>query len=125
MRCRPDDLRGHWQFGRRHRSPRCAQLIVNLSASGCSVGKAEDREEMLVTRRGTTRRTRRSATSSAVRTIVFDTPVVLDDEGDVTARAWVQGGVAHRRSRPDRGSAGGSATPRELERSRDEVPRRP
>jgi NAD+ synthase (glutamine-hydrolysing) len=66
-----------------------ATLIVNLSASPFHVGKAEDREEMLVTR----------ARDNAVYVafcnlvggqdeLVFDGhSVVLDDEGEVVARA--------------------------------------
>ena len=66
-----------------------ATLLVNLSASPFHVGKAEDREEMLVTR----------ARDNAVYVafcnlvggqdeLVFDGhSVVLDDEGDVIARA--------------------------------------
>ena len=66
-----------------------AQLIVNLSASPFHVGKAEDREEMLVTR---------ARDSSAYLAfcnlvggqdeLVFDGhSVVLDDSGEVLARA--------------------------------------
>jgi NAD+ synthase (glutamine-hydrolysing) len=66
-----------------------AHLIVNLSASPFHVGKAEDREEMLVTR---------ARDSSAYLAfcnlvggqdeLVFDGhSVVLDDEGEVIARA--------------------------------------
>ena len=66
-----------------------AQLIVNLSASPFHVGKAEDREEMLVTR------ARDNASYLAFCNLVggqdelvFDGhSVVLDDEGDVIARA--------------------------------------
>ncbi len=66
-----------------------AQLIVNLSASPFHVGKAEDREEMLVTR------ARDSASYLAFCNLVggqdelvFDGhSVVLDDEGEVVARA--------------------------------------
>ena len=66
-----------------------ATLLVNLSASPFHVGKAEDREEMLVTR----------ARDNAVYVafcnlvggqdeLVFDGhSVVLDDEGEVIARA--------------------------------------
>ncbi len=66
-----------------------AQLIVNLSASPFHVGKAEDREEMLVTR------ARDNASYLAFCNLVggqdelvFDGhSVVLDDEGKVIARA--------------------------------------
>jgi NAD+ synthase (glutamine-hydrolysing) len=66
-----------------------AQLIVNLSASPFHVGKAEDREEMLVTR------ARDSSSYFAFCNLVggqdelvFDGhSVVLDDSGDVIARA--------------------------------------
>src|SRR6476620_2276965 len=66
-----------------------AQLIVNLSASPFHVGKAEDREEMLVTR------ARDNASYLAFCNLVggqdelvFDGhSVVLDDEGEVVARA--------------------------------------
>ncbi len=66
-----------------------AQLIVNLSASPFHVGKAEDREEMLVTR------ARDNASYVAFCNLVggqdelvFDGhSVVLDDEGEVIARA--------------------------------------
>ncbi len=66
-----------------------AQLVVNLSASPFHVGKAEDREEMLVTRA-------RDATSflafcnlvGGQDELVFDGhSVVLDDAGEVVARA--------------------------------------
>ena len=66
-----------------------AQLVVNLSASPFHVGKAEDREEMLVTR------ARDNASYLAFCNLVggqdelvFDGhSVVLDDEGEVIARA--------------------------------------
>ena len=66
-----------------------AQLLVNLSASPFHVGKAEDREEMLVTR------ARDNACYLAFCNLVggqdeliFDGhSVVLDDEGEVVARA--------------------------------------
>ena len=66
-----------------------AQLIVNLSASPFHVGKAEDREEMLVTR------ARDSSSYFAFCNLVggqdelvFDGhSVVLDDSGEVVARA--------------------------------------
>ena len=104
-----------------------AQLIVNLSASPFHVGKAEDREEMLVTR------ARDNASYLAFCNLVggqdelvFDGhSVVLDDEGDVIARApgfkeallivdLDPTEVIGRRLRDVRR--------RELERSRDEVP---
>jgi NAD+ synthase (glutamine-hydrolysing) len=66
-----------------------AQLLVNISASPFHVGKAEDREEMLVTR------ARDNASYLAFCNLVggqdelvFDGhSVVLDDEGEVVARA--------------------------------------
>ena len=66
-----------------------AELIVNLSASPYHVGKAEDREEMLVTR------ARDNSAYLAFCNLVggqdellFDGhSVVLDDEGEVVARA--------------------------------------
>jgi NAD+ synthase (glutamine-hydrolysing) len=66
-----------------------AQLLVNVSASPFHVGKAEDREEMLVTR------ARDNASYLAFCNLVggqdelvFDGhSVVLDDEGEVIARA--------------------------------------
>jgi NAD+ synthase (glutamine-hydrolysing) len=66
-----------------------AQLLLNLSASPFHVGKAEDREEMLVTR------ARDNASYLAFCNLVggqdelvFDGhSVVLDDEGEVIARA--------------------------------------
>jgi NAD+ synthase (glutamine-hydrolysing) len=66
-----------------------AQLLVNLSASPFHVGKAEDREEMLVTR------ARDNASYLAFCNLVggqdelvFDGhSVVLDDEGELVARA--------------------------------------
>ena len=104
-----------------------AMLLVNLSASPYHVGKAEDREEMLVTR----------ARDHAVYVafcnlvggqdeLVFDGhSVVLDDEGEVIARApgfeealllvdLDPSEVVGRRLRDVRR--------RELERSRDSVP---
>jgi NAD+ synthase (glutamine-hydrolysing) len=104
-----------------------AQLIVNLSASPFHVGKAEDREEMLVTR------ARDNASYLAFCNLVggqdeliFDGhSVVLDDEGEVIARApgfeeallivdLDPTEVLGRRLRDVRR--------RELERSRDDVP---
>ena len=83
-----------------------ATLLVNLSASPFHVGKAEDREEMLVTR------ARDNASYVAFCNLVggqdelvFDGhSVVLDDEGEVVARApGLRGGAARRRRRSDRG----------------------
>jgi NAD+ synthase (glutamine-hydrolysing) len=104
-----------------------AQLIVNLSASPFHVGKAEDREEMLVTR------ARDNASYLAFCNLVggqdelvFDGhSVVLDDEGEVIARApgfeeallivdLDPTEVIGRRLRDVRR--------RELERARDDVP---
>jgi NAD+ synthase (glutamine-hydrolysing) len=104
-----------------------AQLIVNLSASPFHVGKAEDREEMLVTR------ARDNASYLAFCNLVggqdelvFDGhSVVLDDEGEVIARApgfeeallivdLDPAEAIGRRLRDVRR--------RELERSRDEAP---
>ena len=104
-----------------------AQLIVNLSASPFHVGKAEDREEMLVTR------ARDNASYLAFCNLVggqdelvFDGhSVVLDDEGEVIARApgfeeallivdLDPTEVIGRRLRDVRR--------RELERSRDQLP---
>src|SRR5215208_1763576 len=104
-----------------------AELIVNVSASPYHVGKAEDREEMLVTR------ARDNASYLAFCNLVggqdelvFDGhSVVLDAEGDVIARApgFVEAllivdldptEVIGRRLRDVRR--------RELERSRDDVP---
>jgi NAD+ synthase (glutamine-hydrolysing) len=104
-----------------------AQLIVNLSASPFHVGKAEDREEMLVTR------ARDSSSFVAFCNLVggqdelvFDGhSVVIDDSGEIVARA---AGFAEellvvdieptdaiaRRLR--------DARRRELDRSRDEIP---
>ena len=99
-----------------------AQLLVNLSASPFHVGKAEDREEMLVTR------ARDNASYLAFCNLVggqdelvFDGhSVVLDDEGEVDrAGARVRGGAARRRPRPDRGDRAPPArrAPPELERT--------
>ena len=83
-----------------------AQLIVNLSASPFHVGKAEDREEMLVTR------ARDNASYLAFCNLVggqdelvFDGhSVVLDDEGEVIARApGFEEALLDRRPRSDRG----------------------
>ena len=104
-----------------------AQLIVNLSASPFHVGKAEDREEMLVTR------ARDSSSFFAFCNLVggqdelvFDGhSVVIDDSGEIVARAAgfaeellvvdVEPTDAIARRLRD-------ARRRELDRSRDEVP---
>ena len=66
-----------------------AQLIVNLSASPYHVGKAEDREEMLVTRaRDTSSYVAFCNLVGGQDELVFDGhSVVLDDGGEVIARA--------------------------------------
>jgi NAD+ synthase (glutamine-hydrolysing) len=66
-----------------------AQLIVNLSASPFHVGKAEEREEMLVTRaRDTSSFLAFCNLVGAQDELVFDGhSVVLDDAGEVLARA--------------------------------------
>ena len=66
-----------------------AQLIVNLSASPYHVGKAEDREEMLVTRaRDNSCFLAFCNTVGGQDELIFDGhSVVLDDEGEVIARA--------------------------------------
>ena len=66
-----------------------AQLLVNLSASPFHVGKAEDREEMLVTRaRDTTSYVAFCNLVGGQDELVFDGhSVVLDDGGEVLARA--------------------------------------
>jgi NAD+ synthase (glutamine-hydrolysing) len=66
-----------------------AQLIVNLSASPYHVGKAEDREEMLVTRaRDTSSFVAFCNLVGGQDELVFDGhSVVLDAEGEVVARA--------------------------------------
>jgi NAD+ synthase (glutamine-hydrolysing) len=66
-----------------------AQLIVNLSASPFHVGKAEDREEMLVTRaRDTSAFFAFCNLVGGQDELVFDGhSVVLDDAGEVVARA--------------------------------------
>jgi NAD+ synthase (glutamine-hydrolysing) len=104
-----------------------AQLIVNVSASPFHVGKAEDREEMLVTRaRDTSSFFAFCNLVGGQDELVFDGhSVVLDDAGEVVARA--PGFEEHllivdiepqdaigRRLRDVRR--------RELERSRQEVP---
>ena len=91
-----------------------AQLVANISASPFHVGKDREREEML--------RVRARDNSCFVALcnavggqdeLIFDGhSVVLDDEGEVLARAaGLRGGAARRRrrSRP-RPSGGGSAT---------------
>jgi NAD+ synthase (glutamine-hydrolysing) len=66
-----------------------AQLIVNLSASPFHVGKAEEREEMLVTRaRDTSSYLAFCNLVGGQDELVFDGhSVVLDDSGEVIARA--------------------------------------
>jgi len=66
-----------------------AQLLVNLSASPFHVGKAEEREEMLVTRaRDTSSYLAFCNLVGGQDELVFDGhSVVLDDSGDVVARA--------------------------------------
>jgi NAD+ synthase (glutamine-hydrolysing) len=66
-----------------------AQLIVNLSASPFHVGKAEDREEMLVTRaRDTSAYVAFCNLVGGQDELIFDGhSVVLDDAGEVVARA--------------------------------------
>ncbi len=66
-----------------------AQLVVNLSASPYHVGKAEDREEMLVTRaRDTSSYLAFCNLVGGQDELVFDGhSVVLDDAGEVVARA--------------------------------------
>jgi NAD+ synthase (glutamine-hydrolysing) len=66
-----------------------AQLLLNLSASPYHVGKAEDREEMLVTRaRDTSSYLAFCNLVGAQDELVFDGhSVVLDDAGEVVARA--------------------------------------
>jgi NAD+ synthase (glutamine-hydrolysing) len=66
-----------------------AQLVVNLSASPFHVGKAEEREEMLVTRaRDTSSYLAFCNLVGGQDELVFDGhSVVLDDSGEVVARA--------------------------------------
>ena len=66
-----------------------AELIVNLSASPYHVGKAEDREEMLVTRaRDNSCFLAFCNTVGGQDELIFDGhSVVLDDDGEVIARA--------------------------------------
>jgi NAD+ synthase (glutamine-hydrolysing) len=66
-----------------------AQLVVNLSASPFHVGKAEDREEMLVTRaRDTSAYFAFCNLVGGQDELIFDGhSVVLDDAGEVVARA--------------------------------------
>ena len=83
-----------------------AELLVNISASPYHVGKAEDREEMLVTRaRDNSAFLAFCNLVGGQDELVFDGhSVVLDDEGEVLARApRLRGGAARRRHRPDRG----------------------
>jgi NAD+ synthase (glutamine-hydrolysing) len=104
-----------------------AQLIVNLSASPFHVGKAEEREEMLVTRaRDTSSYLAFCNLVGGQDELVFDGhSVVLDDGGDVIARAPgfeehllvvdVEPGEAMGRRLRD-------IRRRELDRTRDSVP---
>jgi NAD+ synthase (glutamine-hydrolysing) len=104
-----------------------AQLLVNLSASPFHVGKAEDREEMLVTRaRDTSAYVAFCNLVGAQDELVFDGhSVVLDDAGEVVARAPgfeeyllvvdIEPGFAMGRRLRD-------VRRRELERSRENVP---
>src|SRR6187397_570131 len=66
-----------------------AELLVNLSASPYHVGKAEDREEMLVTRaRDNSCFVAFCNAVGGQDELIFDGhSVVLDDEGEVLARA--------------------------------------
>ena len=104
-----------------------AQLLVNLSASPYHVGKAEDREEMLVTRaRDSTAFLAFCNLVGGQDELVFDGhSVVLDDAGGVVARAPgfaehllvcdVEPGLSMGRRLSD-------ARRRELDRSRETVP---
>jgi NAD+ synthase (glutamine-hydrolysing) len=105
-----------------------AQLIVNLSASPYHVGKAEDREEMLVTRaRDNSAYLAFCNLVGGQDELVFDGhSVVLDDEGEVVARApgfeeallIVDVDPAEAIGRRLR-----DVRRRELERSREDIPR--
>jgi NAD+ synthase (glutamine-hydrolysing) len=105
-----------------------AQLIVNLSASPFHVGKAEEREEMLVTRaRDTSSYFAFCNLVGGQDELVFDGhSVVLDDAGEVLARA---AGFAEELLVVDIDPADAigrrlrDARRRELERSREDVPR--
>src|SRR5262245_53036666 len=119
-----------WQPGppATDRSLAGAQLIVNLSASPYHVGKAEDREEMLVTRaRDNSAYLAFCNLVGGQDELVFDGhSVVLDDEGEVVARApgfeeallVVDVDPAEAIGRRLR-----DVRRRELERSREDVPR--
>jgi NAD+ synthase (glutamine-hydrolysing) len=104
-----------------------AQLVVNLSASPFHVGKAEDREEMLVTRaRDSTAFLAFCNLVGGQDELVFDGhSVVLDDAGEVVARA--PGFAEHLLVADiDPGAAVGrrlrDVRRRELDRSRETVP---
>ena len=104
-----------------------AQLIVNLSASPFHVGKAEEREEMLVTRaRDTSSYLAFCNLVGGQDELVFDGhSVVLDDAGDVIARA---AGFAEELLVVDLdpidaiGRRLRDARRRDLQRSRDDMP---
>ena len=105
-----------------------AQLIVNLSASPYHVGKAEEREEMLVTRaRDTSAYFAFCNLVGGQDELIFDGhSVVLDDAGEVIARAT---GFAEELVVVDidpvtaMGRRLRDARRRELERSREDLPR--
>jgi len=105
-----------------------AQLIVNLSASPYHVGKAEEREEMLVTRaRDTSAFLAFCNLAGGQDELIFDGhSVVLDDAGEVIARAT---GFAEELLVVDvdpvaaMGRRLRDARRRELERSREDLPR--
>ena len=105
-----------------------AQLIVNLSASPYHVGKAEEREEMLVTRaRDTSAYFAFCNLVGGQDELIFDGhSVVLDDAGEVIARAT---GFAEELVVVDidpvtaMGRRLRDARRRELERSREGLPR--
>ncbi|HEU5206749.1 MAG TPA: NAD+ synthase [Gaiellaceae bacterium] len=104
-----------------------AQLIVNLSASPFHIGKAEEREEMLVTRaRDTSSYVAFCNLVGGQDELVFDGhSVVLDDSGEVIARA---AGFAEELLVVDLdpveaiGRRLRDVRRRELERSRDDAP---
>ena len=105
-----------------------AQVIVNLSASPYHVGKAEEREEMLVTRaRDTSAYFAFCNLVGGQDELIFDGhSVVLDDAGEVIARAT---GFAEELVVVDidpvtaMGRRLRDARRRELERSREDLPR--
>ena len=105
-----------------------AQLIVNLSASPYHVGKAEEREEMLVTRaRDTSAYFAFCNLVGGQDELIFDGhSVVLDDAGEVIARAT---GFAEELLVVDIDPVAAmarrlrDARRRELERSREDLPR--